>query len=183
MVIPADNLVRACEVLSVHDGDTVRVRLAHGFSGVESRVLLRLVGINARELAEPGGREARDHLAELLPPGTGYAVSGIRPDKYSSRIDGVLWSPLLGDVVSVADRMVLDGHAAPWDGTGPRPVPPWPVPADLRRGERLVAADLWNVNWERPSAGVQLLPVPASIPSTAYAPREDFSAFYDPDDQ
>ncbi len=160
MSIPVDNLVRACEVLSVHDGDTVRVRLSHGFSGVESRVLLRLAGINCRELAEPGGRESRGHLVELLPPGTGYAVSGIRPDKYSGRVDAVLWSPLLSDVLSVADRMVLDGYAAPWDGTGPRPVPPWPVPAGLRRGERLVAADLWNVNWERPSAAVQLLPVP-----------------------
>ncbi len=163
MAIPADNLVRACEVLSIHDGDTVRVRLAHGFSGVESRVLLRLVGINCRELAEPGGREARDHLAEMLPPGTGYSVSGIRPDKFSGRVDGVLWSPLLGDVVSVADRMVLDGYAAPWDGTGPRPVPPWPVAADLRRGERLVAASEWNVEWERPSTPPRMVEILAVV--------------------
>ena len=50
-------------VLRVTDGDTVRVRLGSGLINV------RLHAVDAPELAQPWGREARDRLARRLPAG------------------------------------------------------------------------------------------------------------------
>ncbi len=81
----------------------------------------RLAGLNARELSAPGGPEAGAHLASLIPPGTPVTVQSVRPDKYAGRFDGVIYA----GTASVNDRMIADGFAAAWDGTGSRPVPPW----------------------------------------------------------
>ncbi len=112
-------------VLEVVDGDSVRVLLDLGFD-LSWRLLCRLHGIAARELSEPGGREARAHLAELLPPGTEVVVLSIKYDKYSGRVQTVLVRT--ADGVDAGARMVTDGFALPWDGKGAQPKPTWPIP-------------------------------------------------------
>lgn len=114
-------------VLEVHDGDTLTVALDVGFNFTATWPV-RLLGMNARELSEPGGREARDHLAGLCPVGSAVTVRSVVWDKYGGRIDGIVY-PDADAGASVAGRMCSDGYAAPWNGVGPRPVPPWPMPA------------------------------------------------------
>jgi endonuclease YncB( thermonuclease family) len=85
-------------------------------------VPFRIVGINARELAQPGGPEARDHLAALLPAGTEVTVASLKPDKFGSRWDAAITC----SGGEVAAELVATQWAAAWDGTGTKPVPPWP---------------------------------------------------------
>jgi endonuclease YncB( thermonuclease family) len=109
-------------VIAVHDGDSIRLDVDAGFH-ITVDVTCRLNGVNARELAEPGGREARDHLAQLCPVGSETLFRSLGPDKYGRWL-GVL---TLADGRDVATTMIRDGYAAPWDGRGPKPLPPWPL--------------------------------------------------------
>jgi micrococcal nuclease len=54
------------EVESVYDGDTVTLTIDLGFGIVMRHQKCRLFGINAPELRDPGGVEARDFLRGLL---------------------------------------------------------------------------------------------------------------------
>lgn len=131
------------QVLTVHDGDTLRIDLdLVGVAGKHKDVELgfdlhitahrlrlredvRLRGCNARELDMPGGPEARDHLAQLLPAGVWVSVQTFKPDKYGDRWEAQITLPDGRDVTAV---MCTDGYAAPWNGQGPKPVPTWPLP-------------------------------------------------------
>lgn len=130
-----------CVVIAVTDGDTAKCFLDRGaddwfltavrISGVDT-------GIAARERSDPGGLEARNHLAGLLMPMMPATPSQIFMslyqgkcasmawDKYAGRIIGALWPP--GALVDVGTQMIRDGYAAPWDGRGTQPKPPWPIP-------------------------------------------------------
>lgn len=122
-------------VLSVHDGDTLTARLIADpvDVGFGTRVtasqdqVCRLLGMNARELAMPGGPEARDHLTALLGAGP-LRVTSVKWDKYGGRADCLIQLP---DGTSVTDLMIRDGYALAWNGKGTKPVPPWP-PAPAR---------------------------------------------------
>lgn len=111
-------------VTGVHDGDSVTCLADLGW-GVLRVVTVRLSGVNAIELNQPGGREARDHLAGLIPVNSKVTLTSLGWDKYGDRTDARLALPDGRDVATV---MVADGYAAVWNGTGPRPVPPWPNP-------------------------------------------------------
>jgi endonuclease YncB( thermonuclease family) len=119
-------------VTSVVDGDTIVAEVDLGFHAWHHGPF-RLAGCNARELHAPGGPEARDHLAALLPPGTPVTIQSTRPgtpvpdDKYAPRYDAAITLPDGRDLVTV---LVAEHWAAPWDGRGPAPVPPWPRPED-----------------------------------------------------
>jgi micrococcal nuclease len=94
-------------VLSIHDGDTMTLRIDMG-----RRILIedsiRLYRINAPELSQAGGKEARDYLRHLVPIGSTVRVQTFRnvEDKYGR------W---LGDVylggVQINDKLVETGHA------------------------------------------------------------------------
>lgn len=112
-------------VVDVHDGDTFTADIDLGFN-ISIRYRVRLAGCNAIELNQPGGQEARQHLLALLPVGSVCLVSSVHFDKYGGRIDAII-DNAAGD--HVAACMIADGYAARWDGTGPRPTPPWPIPA------------------------------------------------------
>ena len=114
-------------VVDVHDGDTFTADIDLGFN-ITIRYRVRLAGCNAIELDQPGGPEARAHLLELLPLLSVCLVSSVHFDKYGGRIDAYVDLPR-GLNPSVSKRMIRDGFAAAWDGTGPRPTPPWPNPA------------------------------------------------------
>jgi len=117
-------------IRDVHDGDTLYGwvdqglgQWNHGLSA--SGMGLRLWGCNARELHDDGGPEARDHLATLIPVGSVVAITCMAWDKYAGRIDVSVALPGVGDLVT---HLIGTGWAARWDGTGPKPVPPWPRP-------------------------------------------------------
>lgn len=120
-------------LLEVTDGDTVRVLCDRGGDDFW-RPSLRLLGGNARELHQPGGKEARDHLEQLCASVAPIVVADLWAmpctvvskswDKFGGRIDGYLAVPGVGDVMT---QMLRDGYAAPWDGRGAAPVPPWPL--------------------------------------------------------
>lgn len=115
--------VYLCTVESVYDADTCTVMASLGFATYR-RVSVRLLGINARELHDPGGAEARAHLLELIPVGSTVVLTSVSVDKYGGRSDGVLTTPA---GVDVAAQMVKDGMAAEWNGRGTKPVPAWPL--------------------------------------------------------
>lgn len=64
-------------VLDVHDGDTLTVRRTSG-----DVVKVRLYGVNAPELAQPGGTEARDYLREMLADEETVDVRTMDTDRY-----------------------------------------------------------------------------------------------------
>ena len=113
-------------VLEVHDGDTIKADLDLGLNVWIKGAALRLLGCNARELSEPGGTEARDHLSGILPVGTVVTLHTVKPDKFGGRYDAQVE---LGDGTDLVALLISTGWAAAWDGTGTKPVPPWPIPA------------------------------------------------------
>lgn len=117
-----------CFVDNVYDGDTITVNMDLGQDMWVMRRSVRLVGIAARELREPGGKEARDALAALLPAGTLVSVESTGWDKYAGRIDGVVTFQPKPDWswANVNQLLVQMGWAASWDGKGPQPKPAWP---------------------------------------------------------
>ncbi len=94
-------------VLSIHDGDTMTLRIDMG-RRIYSDDAIRLYRINAPELSQPGGKEARDFLRSLVPIGSEVRVQTHKNsrDKYGR------W---LGDVwhngICVNDHLVDSGHA------------------------------------------------------------------------
>lgn len=115
----------AGQVLSIVDGDTLRVQVVDVLLSVPLVLMVRVLGVNARELHDPGGREARAALAAEVPPGTVVTLRQVQSDKYAGRLDAQL---VTLDGLDVGAWLVSTGWAAAWDGRGERPLPPWPIP-------------------------------------------------------
>jgi micrococcal nuclease len=117
-------------VQRVIDGDTVLLDVDLGFF-THMRMSCRLTGINAREMHDAGGPQAKAHLEKLLPVETKVMVESVKADKYAGRFDAYIYpygsSGKQYIMPSVNELMVQDGYAALWSGTGPAPVPPWPI--------------------------------------------------------
>lgn len=140
MTAPSIPYTYNATVLDVHDGDTVKVGVplipSRGTKDqdlgfhiyVESgwimlHLAVRLIGINAPELATDAGKAARTFLLTQIQPGSPVQLrskgpSPIRPDKYGGRWDGVL----MAQGVNLNDLMVTAGHAMPWNGVGVKPI-------------------------------------------------------------
>lgn len=80
-----------------------------GFGIQATQFHCRLYGINAPELAKPGGKESRDYLRSLLPVGAQVLVYSHDWDKYGGRFDGVIYYQ--GAPATINDQMVTSGHA------------------------------------------------------------------------
>jgi len=99
-------------VTSVHDGNTVSIKV-ESFAGFPLKIeRLRLIGIDAPELGqEPWGRRAKRHLKKLLSE-SGWVVTVEfdvdRRDKHG-RLLGYLWNRKKGTLVN--ERMIEDGYA------------------------------------------------------------------------
>lgn len=117
--------VYSAVVVRVVDGDTARADVDLGFGVWLRNRSFRLLGCNARELPAPGGKEARDHLAALLLPGTAITLRSVRADKYGDRYDAQI---ILPDGTDLVEQLVRDGWVARWNGRGEPPVPAWPRP-------------------------------------------------------
>lgn len=130
MILHALSAPTRAYVWAVHDGDTLTCLTnlpAKATIGVDlwAELPIRLAGCNARELAMAGGPDARDNLRAILPVGTAVTVTVVGADKYPGRMDGRV---LLADGRDLATLLCADDWAAPWDGHGIKPVPPWPRP-------------------------------------------------------
>lgn len=128
-------------ISKVHDGDTVYVWCDMGYDTwryTKLRIMKSVkIGIACRELSAPGGKEARDYAAALLPPrtypddGPTCIVYSYAWDKYAPRIDGDI---LLFNGRSISELMIESGYAVPWDGKGTQPLPTWPLPPSTQSG-------------------------------------------------
>lgn len=112
-------------ILRVHDGDTPIARLlleldppgflrdclTMAFTATWT-TRVRVARINAPELGAPGGAEARDYVAELLPAGTPVTLAIYRLDDYGRPLTDVA----LPDGRDLATLMLQAGHAAPYTG-------------------------------------------------------------------
>jgi endonuclease YncB( thermonuclease family) len=110
-------------VVRVVDGDTFVGHVDLGFGVWLHDQNFRLLGINAREKKDPGGPEARENLAGLLPAGLAITLTTVKADKYGSRYDAHVLLP--GNAI-LSQMLVQTGWAAAWSGAGTKPVPPWP---------------------------------------------------------
>lgn len=106
-----------------HDADTLRANIDLGFEVWMRRTPVRLAGCNARELSEPGGLDAKQHMADAAPAGTAVLLCSMRNDKYGGRYNG---SVIMPGGRSLAETLIASQWAAAWDGHGAKPVPPWP---------------------------------------------------------
>lgn len=104
-------------VTKVHDGDTITVDIDLGFHVWTKSVTLRLMGINAPELATPEGKQSQAWLAAQLPLGTALTVQTYKDatEKYG-RYLATLWL-IQGDVHrNLNSELVSNGYAVPYSG-------------------------------------------------------------------
>lgn len=99
-------------VVRVLDGDTVEAQVDLGFRIVQT-MMIRLVGINAPELhgaTKAAGDAAKTHLTELVANKSIVVHTQLDKTEKYGRVLGTL---IDGDV-NVNEKMVADGHAAPY---------------------------------------------------------------------
>jgi micrococcal nuclease len=117
-------------VLRVVDGDTIEVDVDFGFYHHQTPTPVRLLGCNAWEKNTEAGAAAKANLEELLPPGTPVVLHTAKPDKYAPRWDADVQSNVVYGggklTASISQWLISTGWAAPWDGKGTAPLPPWP---------------------------------------------------------
>jgi endonuclease YncB( thermonuclease family) len=122
VAVGADN-AWAGTVTHVQDADTVHVAVVDPLLSVPVVLSVRIAGVNANELSEPGGPEARAALVGLLPVSTLVTLRHVHPDKFSGRVIGQL---VTGLGVDVGPWLIAQGWAAPWNGLGTKPRVPYP---------------------------------------------------------
>ena len=80
------------EVVDVHDGDTITVDIDLGFGVWARKQKIRLMGLNAPELATPDGALSRDFLNELVMGRTVIVqTKKDRKEKYGRWL-GTIWA-------------------------------------------------------------------------------------------
>jgi endonuclease YncB( thermonuclease family) len=114
MSVPVPNYVHKATLVSVHDGDTFRLRINLGtYVGVliDPAVDIRLQGIDCWELGQPGGTAARDFTQSALTSGKAITIQTVKLDLSSmsptfARQPGYVW---IGDD-SLTDLLRTAGH-------------------------------------------------------------------------
>ena len=99
----------------VYDGDTIMGELDMGLGCYMRPISLRLYGINAPELrgtkdaVHEAALASRDNLRSLVNRGDVLTVMSYSWDKYSNRIDAVVYAP--GDTTSLNQHQLDGGFA------------------------------------------------------------------------
>ena len=91
------------DVLTVHDGDTLRVRHEDG-----TVVTIRVYGVDCPELGQPYGAEARDMTTKLLNGRRVEIIPAQTRKSYKREVAGVV---LLDDMIVLQDTLISDGLA------------------------------------------------------------------------
>lgn len=91
----------AAQVLSVGDGDTIRVQRG------SDRLTIRMTCIDAEETAQPYGKAAAQQLEELLPTGQTVTLRVVDTDKYGRTV-----AEVFKEGRSLNLQMIKDGDAA-----------------------------------------------------------------------
>jgi endonuclease YncB( thermonuclease family) len=122
-VFPGSTVVR------VVDGDTFHASVSrtldagfHVIIDAGSVQKFRLNGCNAAPLSTDSGAGAAAALGALLALGN-LTITSLAPYKYG---DEWMASVTLPDGRDVTTEMITAQWAAPWNGQGPQPLPPWP---------------------------------------------------------
>lgn len=91
------------DVLTVHDGDTLRVRHEDG-----AVATIRVYGVDCPELGQPYGAEARDMTAKLLSERRVEIIPAQTRKSYKREVAGVV---LLDDMIVLQDALISAGLA------------------------------------------------------------------------
>ncbi|MEU1273519.1 thermonuclease family protein [Streptomyces sp. NPDC005799] len=103
----------------VVDADTLDCDLDLGFS-VRTLQRLRLMGLNTAEKNTPKGKEANAYVADWLAEhGPTLIIQTHRKEKYGRWLATVTTD----DGACLNTDLIESGHAAPYDGHGPLPIP------------------------------------------------------------
>jgi hypothetical protein len=111
---PTDAYWRRAEVLSIHDGDTITVRLDLGFNTFTEHPL-RVFGVNAPELKVPDGSGAKalayttQWFVQHRPHGQ-LMARFMSWDAYNPRFDGIL---VCGQAHCLNDDLLTSSNAIP----------------------------------------------------------------------
>ena len=106
---------------AIHDGDTLTAYISLGFEIAKNAQRIRLLGLNCPELNTPAGKAAQRWLAaKILGKWVILQTEKDHDDKFGGRKLGRVW--LGGECIN--QSLIAAGHAAPWDGQGPKPLPP-----------------------------------------------------------
>lgn len=116
--------------VTAHDGDTFTAVVStdpydFGFHVVispQAQQKFRLNRCNAASLNTPSGDGAHARVTELLSGGP-LTILSVGPYKYG---DEWMAEVTLADGRNLTDEMILEQWAAPWNGVGSQPLPPWP---------------------------------------------------------
>jgi endonuclease YncB( thermonuclease family) len=93
-------------VLSVYDGDTVHLDMDLGFH-IGYRMRVRVVGIDAPELATAAGVAAKAYAGTLLKPGDEVTFVSHSLDKWGRPLGAIK----LADLSDFGQAMIDNGHA------------------------------------------------------------------------
>lgn len=94
------------QLKSIHDGDTLRVTREN------EELKIRLCGIDAPEIKQPLGIEARDYLRSLVELGDGeLLIVPIEEDRYGRTVAEVYVQDSKNTAVNLNMQMVRDGYA------------------------------------------------------------------------
>lgn len=100
-------------VQRVVDGDTVDLCIDLGFR-LTTQLRVRLAGIDAPEVSTAEGKQVRDVVRGLLPPGLEViAKTSKSPEDKYGRWMGVI---VMADGTVLNDLLIREGHAKPYDG-------------------------------------------------------------------
>lgn len=94
------------------DGDTPICHVGMTPSIEWHGVHVRVEGINAPELHDAGGREAKAYAESLVPPGAEVTLIATRREKYGRFLARIV----LADGSDFSTEMIAAGHATPYKG-------------------------------------------------------------------
>ena len=103
MALPTTVLAWPGDVLTIHDGDTVRVQPADG-----AAVSIRVYGVDCPELGQPYGTAARAMTAQLLNGRRVEIIPAQTRKSYTREVAGVV---LLDDMIVLQDALISAGLA------------------------------------------------------------------------
>lgn len=93
--MPRPNYVYSAEVLEVKDGDTLVVRVDHGFEPILSVRDIRMLGYNTPEktgVEKPWGLISKAYLQHLIKTcGNKVVLQSVKPDKFGGRWNATIW--------------------------------------------------------------------------------------------